>query len=519
MQSMVRNAVARFGRGALEALVALVGASLLAWLLEAGFDLSNASAVYLLAVAAMAIRGGTGLAVATALGAVVTYNFLFVDPRFTLLVGGAEELVMLLLLLFVGVVIGRLTGLQRDRERRAARSEREARALFAITRELATATNVLDAVPAVVQRVAGETGMTRIWVGIGATQPQERVFADTGAGHQAPAVGTHSVLQRDRAEGTPTWTRIHPATPAPRGDAPAAKGRIYRVEIRGGDAVLGSLWAERLAGASDPQREESRLLAATADQLGQALHRERLVAQAADLEVARRSDDLKSALLDSVSHDLRTPLSTIRATAGSLADDEIELTDAERRAAAAAIDREAERLNRLVGDLLDMSRIQAGALVPQIEVLPLDEIVGPAVDRLWPRRAGNRPTVEIPADLPSVYADPVLLDQVVANVLENAAKHAGSGAPIRVTAARDGSTVRLTVEDGGHGVPDDALPQLFDRFHRVARTDGARRGFGLGLAVVRGLVEAMGGTASAGRSELGGLAVTITLPIEPVAAR
>jgi two-component system, OmpR family, sensor histidine kinase KdpD len=519
MQPMTAAMVRVPWRGALEALAALAGASLLAWLLEAGFDLRNASAVYLLAVAAMAIRWGTGLAIVTALGATLTYNYFFVEPRFTLLVGGAEELVMLLLLLFVGVVIGRLAGLQRDRERRAAQSEREARALFAVTRELATATNVLDALPAVVERVVGETAMSRIWVGLGATQPQERIAADSGARRSMPAVGTHSVLRRDQDEATPSWTRIHPATPAPRGDAAPAKGRIYRVEIRGGDSVLGSLWAERAMSAGDPQREESRLLAATADQLGQALHRERLVAQAADFEVARRSDDLKSALLDSVSHDLRTPLATIRATAGSLADDEIQLTDAERRAAAAAIDREAERLNRLVGDLLDMSRIQAGALVPQLEVLPLDEIVGPAVDRLWPRRARGRPTVDIPPDLPSVRADPVLLDQVVANLLENASKHAGEGAPIRITADSDRSTMRLTVEDGGPGVPADAVPSLFDRFHRVSRTDGARRGFGLGLAVVRGLVEAMGGTASAGRSELGGLAVTITLPIEPAPAR
>jgi two-component system sensor histidine kinase KdpD len=518
MLPMVREAVARFGRGALEALVALAGASLLAWLLEASFDLRNASAVYLLAVAAMAIRWGTGPAVVTAVGAVLGYNFLFVEPRFSFVVDVAEELVMLLLLLFVGVVIGRLTGLQHERERRAAQSEREARALFAITGELVTATNVLDALPVVVRRVAAETSMTRMWVGIGAAQPQERVFADTETGHPPPAVGTYSVLRRDREEPAPTWTRIHPATPASRADASPAKGRIYRVEISGGEASLGSLWAERQLGAGDPGSEESRLLAATADQVGQALHRERLVAQAADLEVARRSDDLKSALLASVSHDLRTPLATIRATAGSLADDEIELSDAERRAAAQAIDREAERLNRLVGDLLDMSRIQAGALVPQIEVLPLDEVVAPVVDRLWPQRSTSRPSIDIPADLPSVRADPVLLDQVVANLLENAAKHSGDGAPIRISAVGDDAAVRLVVEDGGPGVPDEALHSLFDRFHRVARSDRARPGFGLGLAVVRGLVEAMGGAVTAGRSTLGGLAVTVSLPADPVRA-
>jgi two-component system sensor histidine kinase KdpD len=517
MQSIVRDVPARFGRGALEGVVALAAASALAWLLEDRLDIRNASSVYLLAVAAIAIRWGTRHAVATALGAVVIYNFLFVEPRFSFLVGGAEELVTLLLLLFAGVVIGRLAGQQRNRARQAARSEREARALFAITRELATAGNVSGALAPVLSRLAVETNMTRVWVGIGATKAQERVVADSLTGEPVPPIGTHAVLGRDQAEGIVAWARIHPATTAPphdEGIRGATHGRIYRIEVRGGSEIVGSLWAERPSASGDPPLEESRLLAATADQLGQALHRERLVAQAADLEVARRSDDLKSALLDSVSHDLRTPLATIRATAGSLADPEIDLTRDERRAAAAAIDREAERLNRLVGDLLDMSRIQAGALMPQIDVIPLDELVQPAIDRLRTRLAGHHLSVEIAADLPSVRADAVLLDQVVSNLLENAVNHAGEGAPIRVSAVMASDTVRLVIEDGGRGVPETSLPHLFDRFHRVSTADGARPGFGLGLAVVRGLIEAMGGSVVASHSQLGGLAVTVTLPIE-----
>jgi two-component system sensor histidine kinase KdpD len=219
-----------------------------------------------------------------------------------------------------------------------------------------------------------------------------------------------------------------------------------------------------------------------------------------------------------VSHDLRTPLATIRAAAGSLADPEVELSDADRRAAAGAIDAEADRLNRLVGDLLDMSRIQGGALVADIEVIPLAELVVPAVERAR-AAAGYRPIeVELAQDLPSVRADAALLDQVVSNLLENAVRYAGSDAPIRVRgdAKPDDATVSLVVEDGGAGVPDEALPRVFDRFYRAARsTDGARRGFGLGLAVVKGLVDAMGGTVTAAKSSMGGLAVTVVLPAEP----
>ena len=173
-----------------------------------------------------------------------------------------------------------------------------------------------------------------------------------------------------------------------------------------------------------PDLEETRLLAVTADQVGQALRRERLAAQAAELEIARRSDELKSALLDSVSHDLRTPLATIRAAAGSLADPAIELSADDRRAAARAIDEEATRLNQLVGNLLDMSRIQAGALVAEIDLMPLAELLESTLDRLRPVLAAHRVQIEIPSELASVRIDATFLDQVVSNLLENAVKYA-----------------------------------------------------------------------------------------------
>ena len=491
---------------------ALLGAAtLVVSALEAGLRLGNASSLYLVAVAGAAIRWGTASAIAAALGAFLVYNLLFVEPRLTFAVARADELLNLLLLLFVGVIIGRLTGHQRDRERLAQRREREARAQFAITRELATASRLPNAMQAVVERIGVEARMTRTWIGLGPTVALERIAADTAAGRALPSTGTHAVLRRDSDEGASTWKRIHAHARPPN----AVEG-LYRIELRAEDDMYGSLWSQRARAAGDPHLEETRLMAAAADQLAQAVRRERLAARAAELEIDRRSDEIRSALLDSVSHDLRTPLASIRAAAGGLADPAITPDVQHVRATARSIDDEAERLNRLVGTLLDMSRIQAGALLAEIDVIPLGELVEPALSRMRAQLGGHSVTVDLPADLPSVRADAVLLSQALTNLLENAARYTPPGTPIAVRGSVDaaGAQVALLVEDGGPGVPGEALPHLFERFYRApgARDGSARRGFGLGLAVVHGLMAAMGGSVHAAHSPLGGLAITLRLP-------
>lgn len=494
---------------------ALAVATILIAILETWLGLENGSAIYLVAVSAIALRYGTVPAVATAIGAFLTYNFLFLQPRLSFAVASADELLMLFVLLFVGIVIGRLAGAQRAREQDANRREHEARALFGISRELVRSEDLGEALRAVSERLVQETGMDRIWVGVGATVAQERTSADTASTEPLPATdGTHARLQRDAAEGSGTWVHLNP--PGRRATGGVRPGRPYRVELRAGDDVVGSLWGRR-PGAGDPSPEESRLLAATADQVGAALRRERLQAQASELEIARRSDELKSALVDSVSHDLRTPLATIRAAAGSLADPEIRLPEEERREVAARIDAEADRLSHLVGDLLDMSRIQAGMLVPQLELFPLADQLEPAIERILARPSPRPIITDIPDDLPPVRVDGALLDRIVSNLLDNAIAHAPAPAPIRVCARPSADEmVALTVEDGGPGVPDEHLDVVFDRFRRLdpVKPADARPGFGLGLAVVRGLTEAMGGSVRAERSELGGLAVTVTLPAD-----
>jgi two-component system sensor histidine kinase KdpD len=278
--------------------------------------------------------------------------------------------------------------------------------------------------------------------------------------------------------------------------------------------VLGSIWCLRLRGVGDPDRTETRLLAAAADQVGLALAHDALAAESQAAEVARQSDAIKSALLQSVSHDLRTPLATIRAAAGTL-DPGSGLSPDEQRESVAAIDREVEYLNRLVTNMLDLSRIEAGALLAERDVYELDDLVGRTVDRLR-RRLADRP-LDVDLDAPPVEVDPTFLDEAFINVVENALKYTPAGTALRVRAGvLDPDTVRLSIEDAGPGVPDAALDRLFDKFYRVpGGKSGSRSGTGVGLAVVRGLIEATGGRVQARRSELGGLAIDLDLPRAP----
>jgi two-component system, OmpR family, sensor histidine kinase KdpD len=477
-------------------------------------DVSDASTIYLFAVALVAYLSGSWAAVGSALAAFLLYNFLFVPPRFTFQVAAPQQILNLAILLVAGVGIARLTGLLRDHAQRSERREREARSLFAIGELIAGAKRIGDAFAALVTDLAVASGMDRVWIGLGPTLPLEQVAGDSAVIATLPTIGSHWVLRRS-PDAPPAWIRLSPPTglPGPRPDGPA----LFRLPLAEGEEVLGSLWGARDPARGQPTEEETRLLAAAADQVGQAVVRDRLSGQATELEVARRSEELKAALLDSVSHDLRTPLATIRAAAGTLADPALDLPAGERLGLASEIDDEAERLSRLVGELLDMSRIEGGALRPQLEAMPLTEIVHPALARARGSLGPRRVEVEIGDQLPAVAVDQVLVDQVLDNLIANVARHAAPAATLRISAedAGDGM-VRLRVEDGGPGVPPEALSRLFDKFYRVpGRRDPARRGTGLGLALVRGLVEAMGGTVAASASDLGGLAVDVRLPATP----
>jgi two-component system sensor histidine kinase KdpD len=492
------------------ALAAVALASVAVLFLEQSLAVPNAAAAYLVGVAVVAIATGTGGAVLAALLSVVVYDFFFTDPRYTLVVSDPGEWLNLVLLLFVAVTVGQLAALQRRRAESAVAREREARALVELTRALATRETTRGVLPAILATLAREAVLERAWVTLGTDDAADRVVADTADGPPPGRGGTYAALQRGSRDEPLRWTQVRSPTDPP---TPRLGRRRYRVRLEAGGQASGSIWAVRPVDAGDPDAAGTRLLAAAADQIAQALDHDRLADEAKRAEVARQSDVLKSALLASVSHDLRTPLASIRAYAGTLMDEDVQLDPAEARASAAAIDREAQRLNRIVTNLLDLGRIEGGALRPALEVLDVDDVVAGA-------RAHAEPGIERleldvavePGTL--VVADLVLLDEVLVNLLENVVRHTPEGTAARVAARElEDGIVRLTVEDAGPGVPPGAMARLFDTFYRVPRSGGpGPRGTGIGLAVVRGLVTALGGTVRARDSKLGGLAVDLHLP-------
>jgi two-component system, OmpR family, sensor histidine kinase KdpD len=319
-------------------------------ILQDRLGVPNPSAVYIVAVVATAVVSGTAGAIVAAVAAFLLYNFLFVDPRYTLAITEPSEWLGVFELLFVGVVVGQLAALQQARAQDARAREHEARALFRVSRALATRESTPAALAEIVEVIEDQTTMAHVWISLGADDASERVAAGSPADTRPATAALQRVLRRMPGDVPAQWVRIHQPgrPPAPSRAAPttgAPRAELYRVRIEASGTPLGSIWAAREPGAGEPDRAETRLLAAAADQVGQGLGHDRLVAERQAAEIARQSDAVKSALLQSVSHDLRTPLATIRAAAGSLRPGG-GLSPDEQRESAEAIDREVEYLNR-----------------------------------------------------------------------------------------------------------------------------------------------------------------------------
>jgi two-component system sensor histidine kinase KdpD len=482
----------------------VVAISMLIGLIEARIDIPNLSILYLLVVMFCAVTWGWWNALGAAVLAFLAYDFFFVEPRYTFTIRDPQEWLALLIFMVVAAVTSNLAARERARREQASRQARTATLLYDLSRALVGGDQVAG-LRAVAERLLDEFGLDGVVIA-----------RSDGNGRLHPLV---AVGMAEPAQGSEPAGRIFAAPNGPRSPGRwivmKSRGQRRRAPVANFPLSVDrrQVGMLRLVGrASGFADDETRLLATIADRLAIDLEQERLRQEANRAEVLRRTDELRSALLSSVSHDLRTPLAAIKASAESLLQADVAWSPEDRDGFAGAIVRESDRLNRLVGNLLDMSRIEGGALRPQRDWYDLGELVREVVARLHPLLGGRQVELAIDDDLPPISLDYLMVDQVVTNLIENAVKYTPGGSPIEVTVRRTGDRLQVAIADHGPGIPSNKRAAVFDKFYRLDRR--ARiQGSGLGLAVSKGLVEGHDGRIWIEETPGGGATFLFELPL------
>jgi two-component system sensor histidine kinase KdpD len=414
--------------------------------------------IYLVVVVAIAVVGGFWPAVLAAVTASLLLNWYFTPPVHTLTIADPQSLLALMLFVTVAVTVSSVVHLAAHRARQAARSAEEAAQLLALAQ---TVLSGADTPAAVLAHLTGTRG------------------------------GSAELLELAGGQ----WIRVAASGTARPGE------RATRIEARDDLALT-------IAGQSRPVT--SRLLDGFAAQAAAALDRDRLRTQAAQSEALAAGNRMRTALLAAVSHDLRTPLASIKASVSTLRQTDVEWAPADEAALLATIEQSADRLDALIGNLLDMSRLTTGALQPFLRPTAIDEVAPVALRGL---DGGALVQLTVPDGLPLVRTDPGLLERVLANLFANALAYSPAGQPPELRARSGGGQVLLEIVDHGRGVPDDLKPRMFEPFQRLdARGSPAPAGVGLGLAVVQGFLDIMGGSVQPADTAGGGLTMRVALP-------
>ena len=457
---------------------------------------------FLIPVLLMAISFGQRPALFTTVLSVLAYNFFFLPPRYTFTISDPNNWLSFAVLLLVGVTVANLAARVRAQADIAAMRATLASELYQFTGKLAAIAQIDDILWAAAFQIASMLKMSVVILLPDVKTKRIEIRAGYPPEDELDA--------QDLAAAMWCWEK---GAAAGRGadTLPGAK-RLF-LPMRTGHGLVGvvGLMGEESRGLMSP--DDRRLLDSLLDQTALAVERSLLAAQIDEAQVRAEADKLRVAMLSSLSHDLRTPLASILGASTTLLSG-VDLYDKQQTAdLLATIREEAERLDRFVGNLLDMSRLEAGALGAKPETVQVQDLVDESFKRLARRLSDHRVVRDMPDDLPLVTADPLLAEQAIVNILDNAAKYAPAGSAIRVRAQAEPTRVILTVEDEGPGIPAADLPHIFDKFYRAKAVDRRAAGTGLGLAVARGFVEAFGGTLNAGnRGDRSGAVLTLTFP-------
>jgi two-component system sensor histidine kinase KdpD len=472
----------------------------LAWLMHKHFAPANIIMVYLLGVMVTAVRFGRGPAVLASILSVLAFDFFFVTPRLTFAVSDTEYLFTFGVMMSAALIISTMAARLREQARAAREREGRAAALYKLSRELADSTSVEDTL-----RVAVDTTQDVFAARAVILLPSESGSVRIRAGDAAllgPGDHDLSVAQWvfDRGEPAGLGTQTLPAAQAL---------FVPLLGSRGPAGVLG-IRPKNIRVLLRP--DQFRFLETFASQTALAVERAGLATQAEHARVQIEAERLRNTLLSSVSHDLRTPLAAITGAASSLLETDI-MPAATRRELIESIAEEATRINRLIGNILDMSRLESGVVHVNREWQSLEEVIGAALERLEPRLEGREVQVHLPPGSALVPLDEVLIEQVIFNLMENAIRYTPPGSAIEIRAERRERDMTVEILDRGPGLPVGEEERVFEKFYR-AREEDQPGGIGLGLTVARGIVEAHGGTMSASNREGGGAIFRFTLPVE-----
>jgi two-component system sensor histidine kinase KdpD len=489
------------------AAVAVAAALGVGMLIRPWFGIENVDLVFLTAVVGVAVRYGLWPSLFASVVASLCYNFFFLPPLYTFTITDPTNVAAFFFFIAMAVVVSNVAARVRTLAVGAVARARTTESLYAFSRKLSGAGALDDVLWASAYQAAlmlkvrvvlllPENGMLAVRTGY----PPEDILDD------ADLAAAKWAWDHDRAAGRGSDT------------LPGAK-RLF-LPMRTGRGLVGVVGIDSDKPGPLLTPDQRRLLDALIDQAALAIERVHLVD---DLDQAKRreeADRLRAALLTSISHDLKTPLASIVGSAGALKDLSGALDDEAKTDLVTTILEESERLNRFIANLLDMTKLESGSIKPNTARHDIGEIVGSVLERARKILVHHRVEVDIAKDLPMLDLDPVLFEQVLFNLLDNAAKYASPGTTVLIQSWQEDEAVKVRIVDEGSGIPPEELDRIFDKFHRAEKQDQVRAGTGLGLAISRGFIEAMGGSiAAANRTDRPGAVFTITLPVPKPAAR
>jgi two-component system sensor histidine kinase KdpD len=453
---------------------------------------------FLLAVVILALFVGRGPVLVSATLSALCWNFFFVPPRFTFYIGTLDDAMMFGMYFVVAVVMGQLIARFRTQEKAERRREERTTALYLLTRELADAVT-LDQISLIVVKHVAALFQANV-----AVMLRE---ADGQLSSRPRPGGTFELSAKEF--GVATWVFEHNQAAGQFTDNLPASEAFY-LPVATSAGVLGVIGV-KLPGTAPLSLEQNNLLEALVRQAALVIDRQRLHEAAQQSHLAAESERLSRTLLDSISHEMRTPIAAIASAASGLSDTDLTKRPDFARAFLGEIKEAGARLNRLVGNLLDIARVESGHVKPKVDWCDVGDLINVTVKSVEKELAGHKLEIVIGSEIPLVRMDFVLMEQALANLLLNAAFHTPPGTPIQLSANRADGELALTVADKGPGIPAEALPRIFEKFFRApgAQTGGT----GLGLSIVKGFVEAQNGRVEAENRPGGGAAFTLFLPL------